>query len=68
MGNVIKTKVFNLMSTETQSLPESVIVERIVADLQGDIIEVLRSDAKYRVVIEQKGFGGLMQRILSILR
>ena len=56
------------MSTETQSLPESVIVERIVADLQGDIIEVLRSDAKYRVVIEQKGFGGLMQRILSILR
>ena len=68
MSNVIKTKVFNLMSTETQSLPESVIVERIVADLQGDIIEVLRSDAKYRVVIEQKGFGGLMQRILSILR
>ena len=68
MSNVIKTKVFNLMSTETQSLPESVIVERIIADLQGDIIEVLRSDAKYRVVIEQKGFGGLMQRILSILR
>merc|ERR1719384_2244852 len=68
MTSVIRSKVSALPSADFQNFPESILVERIVADLQGDIINALRADAKYRVVIEQKGFGELMQDIISILR
>ena len=68
MTTVIRSKVSALPSADFQNFPESILVERIVADLQGDIINAIRSDAKYRVVIEQKGFGELMQEIISILR
>ena len=68
MTSVIRSKVSALPSADFQNFPESILVERIVADLQGDIINAIRSDAKYRVVIEQKGFGELMQEIISILR
>ena len=68
MTSVIRSKVSALPSADFQNFPESILVERIVADLQGDIINAIRADAKYRVVIEQKGFGELMQEIISILR
>merc|ERR1712156_1151354 len=68
MTSAIRSKVSALPSADFQNFPESILVERIVADLQGDIINVLRADAKYSVVIEQKGFGELMQDLISILR
>ena len=36
--------------------------------MQSDIIGAIRSDSKYRVVINQQGFGDLMQRLIAILR
>ena len=48
MTTVIRSKVSALPSADFQNFPESILVERIVADLQGDIINVLRADAKYR--------------------
>ena len=48
MTSAIRSKVSALPSADFQNFPESILVERIVADLQGDIINVLRADAKYR--------------------
>ena len=36
--------------------------------MQSDIIGAIRSDSKYKVVINQQGFGDLMQRLIAILR
>jgi hypothetical protein len=68
LQEIIRTKVSTLLTQETRPLPESVIVERIIADLQATIINIIQNDAAYNVVITKQGFGQLMQRILAALR
>merc|ERR1712012_751098 len=68
LTGVIRDRCQEFSSSELQSLPESVLVERVVAAMQSDIIGAIRSDSKYRVVINQQGFGDLMQRLIAILR
>ena len=65
---MIRDRCQEFSASELQSLPESVLVERVVAAMQSDIIGAIRSDNKYKVVINQEGFGDLMQRLISILR
>ena len=68
LTGVIRDRCQEFSASELQSLPESVLVERVVAAMQSDIIGAIRSDSKYRVVINQQGFGDLMQRLIAILR
>jgi hypothetical protein len=70
MKPVIRQKVKTLMTTDPSAtaLPDSVLADRIAADLQGDIIGAIEADNRFRVVTKMKGFSTLMQRILSILR
>jgi len=67
-GGLVKQRVEALLSAESGNLPDSVIVDRILAGMQGDIINGIEGNAKYRVVINKKGFGDLMQRIMAVLR
>jgi hypothetical protein len=70
MKPVVRQKVKTLMTTDPSAtaLPDSVLADRIAADLQGDIIGAIEADNRFRVVTKMKGFSTLMQRILSILR
>jgi len=67
-GGLVKQRVVALLSAESGNLPDSVIAERVVAGMQGDIIKGIEDNAKYRVVVKQKGFNALLQRIISVLR
>merc|ERR1712213_298785 len=67
-GGLVKQRVVALLSAESGNLPDSVIAERVVAGMQGDIIKGIEDNAKYRVVVKQKGFNVLLQRIISVLR
>merc|ERR1712213_6155 len=68
LGGLVKQRVVALLSAESGNLPDSVIAERVVAGMQGDIIKGIEDNAKYRVVVKQKGFNVLLQRIISALR
>ena len=68
LAGLIKQRVSALLSGETRNLPDNVIVDRIVAGMQGDIISAIENNAKYRVVINKKGFNVLMQRIVAALK
>ena len=69
MSGVVKQKVSVLMQqADSQNLPESVLVERIIASLQGDVIGAIEADSRFRVVVNSNGFAQLMQRIMSALR
>jgi len=66
---LIKTKVSTLSKQPgSSSLPDSVFVERIIADLQGDVIAAIKGVDRYKVVLNKPGFGSIMQRIMAILR
>merc|ERR1711963_1155349 len=67
-GGLVKQRVVALLSAESGNLPDSVIAERVVAGMQGGIIKGIEDNAKYRVVVKQKGFNVLLQRIISALR
>merc|ERR1711953_922126 len=68
LSGLIKQRVAALLSSETRNLPDSVIVDRIVAGMQGDIISAIKGNDKYRVVVGKKGFDVLMQRIIAALK
>jgi len=68
LSGLIKRRVAALLSSETRNLPDSVIVDRIVAGMQGDIISAIKGNDKYRVVVGKKGFDVLMQRIIAALK
>merc|ERR1711953_793287 len=68
LSGLIKQRVAALLSSETRNLPDSVIVDRIVASMQGDIISAIKGNDKYRVVVGKKGFDVLMQRIIAALK
>merc|ERR1711992_123921 len=68
LSRLIKRRVAALLSSETRNLPDSVIVDRIVAGMQGDIISAIKGNDKYRVVVGKKGFDVLMQRIIAALK
>ena len=68
LSGLIKRRVAALLSSETGNLPDSVIVDRIVAGMQGDIISAIKGNDKYRVVVGKKGFDVLMQRIIAALK
>lgn len=68
LGGLIKQRVSALLSSENRNLPDSVIVDRVVAGMQGDIINAIENHDKYRVVINKKGFNVLMQRIVAALK
>ena len=68
LSGLIKRRVADLLSSETRNLPDSVIVDRIVAGMQGDIISAIKGNDKYRVVVGKKGFDVLMQRIIAALK
>merc|ERR1712212_330062 len=66
---LIKTKVTALSKQPgSSSLPDSVFVERIIADMQGDVIAAIKGVDRYKVVLNKPGFGSIMQRIMAILR
>merc|ERR1712241_1319792 len=66
---LIKNKVTTLsLQPGSSSLPDSVFVERIVADMQGDVIAAIKGVDRYKVVLNKPGFGSIMQRIMAILR
>jgi len=52
----------------SDSLSDSVFVDRVLADMQGDIIAAIKAVDRYRVVLNKPGFGSIMQRIMAILR
>jgi len=65
----IKTKVTKLMREPGSSgLPNSVLVDRILAGSQGDIIAAIEAVDRYKVVLNKPGFGSIMQRIMEALR
>merc|ERR1712066_246999 len=68
LSGLIKRRVAALLSSETRNLPDSVIVDRIVAGMQGDITSAIKGNDKYRVVVGKKGFDVLMQRIIAALK
>merc|ERR1712004_657492 len=68
LTGLIKRRVAALLSSETRNLPDSVIVDRIVAGMQGDIIKAIEGNDKYRVVVGKQGFDVLMQRITAALK
>jgi len=68
LTGLIKRRVAALLSSETRNLPDSVIVDRIVAGMQGDIIKAIEGNDKYRVVVGKQGFDVLMQRIIAALK
>jgi len=66
---LIKNKVLTLSRQPgSSSLPDSAFVERIIADLQGDVIAAIKGVDRYKVVLNKPGFGSIMQRIMAILR
>merc|ERR1712213_294894 len=68
LGGLVGQRVTALLASESRNLPDSVIADRVIAGMQGDIIDAIRNNAKYRVVINKKGFNVLMQRIGQALR
>jgi hypothetical protein len=66
---LIKNKVTTLsLQAGSSSLPDSVFVERIIADMQGDVLAAIKGVDRYRVVLNKPGFGTIMQRIMAVLR
>merc|ERR1712213_54346 len=68
LSGLVGQRVTALLASESRNLPDSVIADRVIAGMQGDIIDAIRNNAKYRVVINKKGFNVLMQRIGQALR
>jgi len=65
----IKTKVNNLMREPgNKDLANSVLVDRVLAGSQGDIINAIKAVDRYKVVLNKPGFGDIMQRIMAALR
>merc|ERR1712008_307636 len=65
----IKTKVNNLMREPgSKDLANSVLVDRVLAGSQGDIINAIKAVDRYKVVLNKPGFGDIMQRIMAALR
>merc|ERR1711956_154223 len=65
----IKTKVNNLMwEPGNKDLANSVLVDRVLAGSQGDIINAIKAVDRYKVVLNKPGFGDIMQRIMAALR
>merc|ERR1739842_190195 len=66
---LIKNKVTTLsLQAGSSSLPDSVFVERVFADMQGDVLAAIKGVDRYRVVLNKPGFGSIMQRIMAVLR
>merc|ERR1712079_73492 len=66
---LIKNKVTALaLQPGSSSLPDSVFVDRIIADMRGDVIAAIEAVPRYKVVLNKPGFGSLLQRIMAILR
>ena len=61
LRSFIRTQVATILTTETFSLPDPVLVDRIAAGIQSQVIQMLEQDAKFRVVVKHKGFAQLMQ-------
>merc|ERR1711963_1168020 len=68
LSGLVGQRVTALLASESRNLPDSVIADRVIAGMQGDIIDAITNNAKYRVVINKKGFNVLMQRIGQALR
>ena len=69
MSGIIGQKVSVLMAQgDSQSLPDSVLIDRIIGSLQGDVIGAIEADSRFRVVVNSSGFTQLMQRIMAALR
>merc|ERR1711935_286259 len=65
----IKTKVNNLMREPgSKDLANSVLVDRVLAGSQGDIINAIKAVDRFKAVLNKPGFGDIMQRIMEALR
>merc|ERR1712241_329144 len=66
---LIPGKISILMKQPGSSaLPDSVIIDRVIADCQGDVIAAIKAVDKYKVVLNKPGFGSIVQRIMAALR
>ena len=52
----------------SDSLPDSTLAQRVVADMNGDIIQAIRDDDRYKVIIGTDDFEDVLRRIRDALR
>merc|ERR1712241_107447 len=66
---LIPGKVSTLMKQPgSSSLPDSALVDRVIAGMQGDVIAAIEAVDKFKVVLNKPGFGSIVQRIMEKLR
>lgn len=66
---VVTQKVANLMRQPgSDSLSDSVLAQRVVDDMNGDIIQAIRDDDTYKVIIGTDDLEGVLRRIKDALR